>query len=378
MNIGIPKEISKSGGIQEKRVGLTPSAVHTLVEMGSQVFVEKGAGIDAGFSDEDYKRAGAQIVYSKEEVYGRGDLIIKVRAPERDELKLLKDRQTIMGYLHLATFGEDSLKIITEKKVTAIGYEVIEKEDGSLPVLKPMSQIAGKLSVQIAGRLLQSTTKGGKGILLSGIPGVPPAKVLVLGAGILGSHAAESFSGIGSDVYVMDNKLSKLEEVEKKTRGNAKTLLFSKKELEKLIELMDVVIGAVLVPGARTPILITEDMVRSMKRGSVLIDFSVDQGGCSQTTRLTPSEEFVYIHEGVIHFAVPNVPSWVARTATQALSNALLPYLQSIITGGLSSALKTLKDLSRGVYIYEGYLTHPHLPFDSFKRQNLDALLMDN
>ncbi len=375
MNFGITKEFKEIKATEEIRVGLSPRGVMELVHMGASVYVESGAGEGARFSDRDYRDAGAHIVYNKEEVVKRSDVVLKIRCPNAEECELMKDGQTVMGYLHLAVSPRSIINSLLKKKITAIGYEIIQKPDGTLPVLRPMSQIAGRMAVQIAGRLLESRKAGRRGILLSGIPGIPPAEVVIVGAGTLGFCAAKAFSGIGASVYIVDRDIDKLERVESMLGGRVVTMLYNKRNLEKLLQFADVVICAVLVPGARTPILISRDMVRNMKKGAVLIDFSIDQGGCSETTRLTPGEDFVYEDEGVIHFAVPNVPSRVARTATHALTNAILPYLKQMIELGVDKALLENPDLRNGVYTYRGYVTNKNIARENVEYRELEELL---
>jgi len=375
MIIGVPKEIAVRGGFEEKRVSLSPAAVHDLTQSGIEVVVEKGAGEGARFSDEDYRRAGAKVVYSKEEAYRRADILVKVQVPREEEWEFLKEDQVLMGYLHLAVAPKRLLEILVEKNITAIGLEIVQRGDGTLPLLRPMSKIAGKMAPQIAGRLLQSNVKGGRGILLGGIAGVPPAEVVILGGGTLGTCAAKAFVGIGASVYVMDKDIKKLENVARETFDKSVTIIYNRRNLEKLVKFADVLVCAVLVPGARAPILVTRQMVKSMRKGSVIMDFSVDQGGAVETTRITPSEDFIYIEEGVIHFAVPNVPSWVARTASHALANALVPYLMILGQKDIQEALRELSEVRKGVYTYKGYVTNSNLPVIGKGFQEIEAIV---
>ncbi|OGF60104.1 MAG: hypothetical protein A2Y62_16825, partial [Candidatus Fischerbacteria bacterium RBG_13_37_8] len=323
MIIGIPKEEDYSA-IQEKRVGLNPIGVHEIIEMGAKVYIEKKAGAEAGFSDKAYEDAGAVITYSKEEIYQRADMVIKVKRPEAYELSLCRKGITILAYHHLAIATQSLIEMMEKLELTAIGYEIIQRKNGTLPVLKPMSMIAGRLAPQIAGYLLETGKKGGRGILLGGLPGIPPAEVVILGAGTLGFWAAHTFAGLDCSVYMLDTSWDKLEEAEEKI-GRIVTMVITKKNLAKVVTFADVLVGAVLEPGKRAPILITRDMVKTMKEGTVILDFSIDQGGCIETSRLTPNLDSVYKDEGVIHFAMPNVPSLVARTSTSTLTNALIP-----------------------------------------------------
>ncbi len=358
MEIGIPKEQSRPAGLPEHRVALTPAAVRELIEAGARVYVERGAGEKAGFPDEAYRQAGATVVYSPEEVYQRAELIVKIGAPQESEWEFLRPEGLLMGFLHLAAAPKALLRALEERRITAIGYEVIQRSDGSLPVLRTMSEIAGKLAPQIAGRLLEIPQ--GMGILLAGLPGIPPADVVILGAGTLGSHAARCFRGLGASVYVLDRDLDRLDSLESDLGGQIVTAVATRDNVEKFSSFAEVLIGAVYVPGERTPVLLTREMMRKMRDGTVFVDFSIDQGGCSETSRLTPREELVYVEEGVIHFCVPNVPALVARTASHALSNALLPYLRELITRG-RGALQSVEPLRRGRYLDRGEIVHPGL-----------------
>jgi alanine dehydrogenase len=362
MIVGVPKEISAGLAAVEKRVSLSPTAVSDLTGKGIAVVVEKGAGEGAHFSDDEYREAGATIVYSKEEAYKRADLVLKVQVPREEEWPFLKEKHILMGFLLLGVAPRVLLQLILQRNITAIGMELIVKEDGTHPVQRAMSKIAGKMAPQIAGRLLQSNTRMGRGILLGGIEGVPPADVVILGGGTLGSNAAKSFAGLGATVHVMDRDIRQLERVAQETGDRVVTLPYNQRNLAKLAQFADVLICAVQIPGERAPQLVTREMVRSMKPGSVLIDFAVDYGGVSETTRLTPTEDMVYLEEGVTHFAVPNVPSWVARTASHVLSNAVLAYLPSICSSGIPEVLRESKEIRAGVCSYQGYMTNSHLP----------------
>ncbi len=353
MTFGIPKELPLFDKIPEYRVGLSPMGVKELISYGAKVYVENGAGEGAGFSNREYEEVGATIVYSKEEAYRRADIVLKVRVPQEPEYKFIKDKHILMGYFHLVTAPKTLLEILSDRKVTVIGYEIIQKEDGRLPLVIPMSEIAGKLAVQIAGRLLE-TQSGGRGVLLGGIPGIPPSEVVILGAGTLGKSAAKSFAGVGASVYVLDINRDKLEILSMEMNGNVTTIFATKYNIEKLVKFADVLIGAVLVPGKRTPILVTKDMVKSMRKGSVILDFSIDQGGCVETAKISPFGQFTYTVDDVIHFCMPNATTLVARTATHALTCAVLPYLKYIVELGLEKALKECHELERGIYVKAG------------------------
>ena len=354
MNFGVPKELPPFKQTPEYRVGLSPMGVQELVLLGAQVYVETKAGEGAGFSDQDYEKAGATIVYSKDEAYKRADVVLKVRRPQQDEYSCIKEGQTIMGFIHLVTASKEFLKIIKEKKVTLIGYEIIRKDDGRLPIVIPMSEMAGKLAVQLAARLLESPG-GGRGILLGGIPGIPPAEVVILGGGTLGCNAAKSFAGLGANVYVLDINRDRLDEIACHTFGmKVITMFATRHNIEKLVKFADVLIGAVLVPGKRAPVLVTEDMVRTMRRGAVIIDFSIDQGGCIATSKISPSGKFIYKVNNVIHFCMPNATSLIARTATHTLTSSIYPYLKQIVKLGFNQTLQKNKDLQRGIYAQDG------------------------
>ena len=362
MIIGIPKEVAVGQAAVEKRVSLSPAAVGDLTGNGISVMVEQGAGEGAHFSDDEYREAGADIVYSKEEAYRRSDLVLKVQVPQEEEWPHLKEDHVLMGFLLLDVASRKLLQLILERNITAIGMELFVTKDGTHPVQRAMSKIAGKMAPQIAGRLLQSNNRMGRGILLGGIEGVPPANVVILGCGTLGTNAAKSFTGLGATVHVMDKDFHRLERVAQETGDRAVTFPYNQKNLEKLTRFADVLICAVQIPGERAPRLVTREMVRAMKPGSVLIDFAVDHGGVSETTRLTPTEDMVYIEENVTHFAVPNVPSWVARTATHVLSNSLLAYLLTICSEGIPRAIRESDEIRPGICTYNGFVTSSHLP----------------
>jgi alanine dehydrogenase len=363
MIIGVPKETGVQGGLEERRVSLSPAVVSELTGAGVEVVIERGAGERAHFPDEDYREAGASIVYSKEEAYRRADMVVKVQVPQQQEWNYIREKHVLVGCLFPGIAPREFLEILLDRHVTAIGMELVLREDGTHPLQRPMSKIAGKMAPQIAGRLLQSNIKGGRGILLGGMEGIPSAEVVILGAGTLGASAARSFAGLGCSVYLVDKDIRRLEYIMDQIPGRVTTVLYTQKNLSKLVTFADVLLCAVQVPGERTPVLVSREMVRSMRKGSVLLDFSVDQGGAAETTRPTPNEEYAYIDEGVIHFAVPNVPSWVPRTASHALSNALLPYLFAL-AADVRKALRLCTDLRAGVCTYDGFVTNLHLPHD--------------
>lgn len=356
MIFGIPKELSQFRDIPESRVGLCPPGVKELALLGARVYVESKAGEKAGFPDAEYEAAGGTVVYSKEEIYKRADIVLKVRIPQPEEYSLIKDKQTIMGFLHLVTAPAEFIRTAEQKKITLIGYEGIRKDDNRLPILIPMSEMAGKLAVQIAGRLLESDGKG-RGILLGGIPGIPPAKVVILGAGTLGFNAALSFAAIGANVKILDIDRDKLGALPAYTSGMKITPLFSSRmAIEKLLPSADVLIGAVSIAGGRTPFLVTKEMAASMPPGSVILDFSIDQGGCVETSKISPAGKFIYSVENVIHFCMPNATTLVARTASQVLTMALIPYLKLIAEKGFDQAVHGVSDLWNGIYCEKGVI----------------------
>lgn len=351
MEFGVPAEVRDL----ENRVGLTPPGVLTLSKAGHQVYVERDAGATAGFSDEDYRTAGAQIVYSAEEAYRRADVVVKVTRPTHDEHALFRTGQTIFSFLHLAVSSPDLLDALAERRITAIAYELVQKEDGCLPVLVPMSQTAGRLAPIIAGQLL-TTHRGGRGTLLNGLPGVPAAAVVILGGGELGFSAARAFWGIGAQVTVLDKDIDQLRRIEEFFDGKVNTVLYNEYNLKRAVSYADVFVGAVQTPGKRAPILVTRDMVRSMRKRSVIIDFSIDSGGCVETSRPTTIRDQTFVEEGIIHFCVPNLTAIAARTTSYALTNASLPYLLSIGSEGVGTALKTHPALATGTVLYQGKL----------------------
>lgn len=358
MDIGIPRERREG----EYRVGLTPIGVQLLTAEGHTCYVERGAGLGAGFRDRDYELGGGKIVYSTQEAYGRAELVLKVARPTAEEADWLTDGQTLMGLLHLAAARRSRVETLLQKHITAIGYEMIRLDDGSLPVLMPLSQAAGRMTVQVAAMLLQND-RGGKGILLSGVPGVPPAEVVIVGAGTLGTCAARAFLGIGATVYLLDHDLKRLQAVDTQLHSQAITMVSHEFNLRKVVKFADVLIGAILVPGGRTPIVITREMVRAMKPRSVVLDVSIDQGGCVETSRPTTHRAPTFIEEDVIHYCVPNMTAVVARTATHAFNNAAWPYIQAIVRKGLDEAMVDDASLARGVNTRYGEVINPALNY---------------
>ncbi len=351
LSISIPKEQKYRGSI-ERRVPLTPAGVKELREYDVKIYIEKGAGKELGFSDEEYRGFGAQIVFSKEEAFKRGDIVLKISPPKEEEIDLLEDGQTIFSFQDIFIAQEKILEKYVEKKLTVIGFEGIE-EKGIYPILRISSEIAGKIAPQIAGRYLE-ITRGGIGILIGGMTGIPPADVVIVGGGTLGYYAARSFLGLGATVYILDINTRRLEEIDLLFDGRVITAFATTQNIEKFVSFAEVLIGAVQVPGERAPVVIKKEMLRKMRDGGVFIDFSIDRGGCSETSRLTPDETYVYKEEGIIHFCVPNVPSYVARTASHAINNALIPYLKEIAKKGVERVIMENISIQKGAYMKNG------------------------
>lgn len=353
MNICIPKERRDS----EYRVGLTPAGVQLLTEQGHTLFVEHEAGMGGGFSDHHYQEAGGMIVYSGEEVYGRADLVIKVVPPTQREYEWMREGQTVMGFLHLTAGRPSKVNTLLEKNITAIGYEIIQEDDGRLPVLVPISQLAGRMVPQIAATLAQNNY-GGKGFSLGGVPGVPPSDVAILGGGIVGRNAARTFLGLGANVYLLDNSLGVLQSVDQEFQGCVHTLVSYPFNIEKVCSYVDILIGAILVPGAPTPVIVTREMVKQLHPRSIIIDLSIDQGGCFETSRPTSHSNPTYLEEDVIHYCVPNMTGVLGRTATHALNNAAWPFIKQIAKQGIETSIKENKALQRGVYTHNGEIVN--------------------
>jgi alanine dehydrogenase len=349
MDIGIAKE----GHHLENRVALTPAGVKALINAGHTVYLEQGAGEVSGFRDEDYLNVGGKLVYSEEEIFLRSKLLLKVAPPTAHEYEMMPEEQIVLTAFHLAVAPETSIKYLLEKKITSVGYEIIEDGDGNLPVVVPMSELAGQMTIQIASNHLFNSG-GGRGILLGGAAGVPPATVIVLGAGTLGLNAVRAARGIGANVILFDSDLNRLRYANDLFNKQLVTYLPFEYNLEKAIPIADVVIGAVSIHGEMAPNLITEEMVKSMKPRSIIIDAAIDQGGCVATSHPTNWADPTYVSHNMIHFCVPNMPSNVSRTATYALSNALLPYVYRIAEVGIDEAIRQDYGLARGIYTYKG------------------------
>jgi len=356
MEFGIPKEVRDL----ESRVGLTPAGVSSLVRHGHTVYVEKNAGVAAGFSDETYRHSGGQVVYSAAEVYGRSDVVIKVTRPTAAEHVLFRSGQILIAFLHLAVASPDFLEALRESEMTAVACEMIERPDGERPILVPMSEVAGRLAPVVAGQLLM-TNSGGRGTLLSGIPGVPRGVATIIGGGALGANAARAFLNIGAQVVVLDNDVARLQHLDEVLNGRVTTMLSTNYNLERVTEFADVVVGAVLSPGRRAPVIITRQMIQRMRPGAVFLDFSIDQGGCSETSRPTTLRDQTYVVDGVIHFCVPNLTAAVARTTSYGLTNSLLPYLLELGEHGIIGLVGRLPYVSTGINVLQGKLSSPEL-----------------
>ncbi|HEV3272701.1 MAG TPA: alanine dehydrogenase [Candidatus Methylacidiphilales bacterium] len=348
MIIGVPREIKT----QEHRVGLPPSAAYQLVKHGHSVAVERGAGVDAGYPDDDYAAAGAKLTDSHEEAFG-GDLVVKVKEPVAEEYGFLRRGQMLFTYLHLAA-NLDLTAALLKSGVTAIAYETVTRNQ-RLPLLEPMSEIAGRMSVIVGGHFL-AKPHGGKGVLLGGVPGVLPGRVVVLGGGTSGVNAARMATGLGADVTILEVDLERMRFLDI-TMSTAHTLYSSEAHLVELLPTVDLLIGAVLVPGAKAPKLISRAMLGQMKPGSVFVDIAIDQGGCAETSRPTTHDDPVFVEEGVLHYCVTNMPGAYARTASQALTNVTYPYIEALAEHGLAEACGKFPGLEHGVNVVDGALT---------------------
>jgi alanine dehydrogenase len=356
MNICIPRERRES----DYRVALTPAGVSLLTHLGHTCYVEHEAGIGSGFTDYDYQQEGAQIAYRGEEVFGRADIIFKVSRPTEQEFIWMREGSIVTGFLHLASASPNKISTLMDKEITAIGWEIIQEDNGDLPVLQPISQVAGRVIPQIAASLAQNNY-GGKGILLGGVPGVPPAEVAILGAGTVGSAAARTFLGLGATVYVLDQDWKHLQALDRRLNGRVITMVAHDFNIEKICRFADVLVGAVLVPGSRSPVVVTRKMIESMRPRSIVMDVSIDQGGCIETSRPTTHTNPVFVEADVIHYCVPNITGVLGRTATHSLLNATWPFIKLIAELGLDKALENSNALKRGIYTRGGELIHPAL-----------------
>jgi alanine dehydrogenase len=353
MKIGTPKEIKNN----ENRVGLTPAGVAALVKHGHVVYIQKGAGVSSGFSDELYLKVGATLLPSIEEVYAASEMIVKVKEPVEPEYKLIKKNQLLFTYFHFAS-NEKLTRAMIDSQAVCLAYETVEKADRSLPLLIPMSEVAGRMSVQEGAKYLERPN-GGKGILLGGVPGVKPAKVLVLGGGVVGTQAAWMAAGLGADVTLADISLPRLRYLSEVLPPNVKTLVSSPYVIAEEVQTADLIIGAVLVTGAKTPHLITADMLPTMQKGCVMVDVAIDQGGCFETSHATTHNDPIYTIDGVVHYCVANIPGAVPYTSTLALTNATLPYAVQLAELGWEKACERSPELNKGLNIINGDIVYP-------------------
>ncbi len=369
MKIGVPKEIKT----QEYRVGLTPAGVRELVGLGHNVLVERGAAAGIGITDEAYRGAGGAVVDSAEEVFA-ADLIVKVKEPQPQEIARLRPGQVLFTYLHLAA-DRAQTEALLRSGATCIAYETVTDRHGTLPLLAPMSEVAGRMSVQVGAHCLEKEP-GGAGILLGGVPGVPPAKVVVLGGGVSGTNAARMAVGLEASVTIIDKSLPRLKELDLQFGPRATTQFATTEAIEDAVLAADLVIGAVLVPGAAAPKLVTRAMVRAMRPGSVLVDIAIDQGGCFETSRPTTHSAPTYVEEGVVHYCVTNMPGAVPRTSTFALNNATIPFVLALASKGWRRALAEDPHLRQGLNVHGGKVTHAAVARDlGFTHTDADTLL---
>ncbi|HEY0511106.1 MAG TPA: alanine dehydrogenase [Thermoanaerobaculia bacterium] len=352
MLIGIPTEVKD----HEYRVGMIPAAVHALVGAGHQVIVQRGAGLGSSIPDEEYVEAGAEIVPDAATVYGRAEMVVKVKEPVESEYPLLKRGQTLFTYLHLAPLPELT-SVLLEKEIAGVAYETIEDREGRLPLLTPMSEVAGRMAVVVGASFLQKA-HGGRGTLIAGVPGVPAGDVVVLGGGIVGLNSIKMAHGLGASVTVLDTNVDRLREIDNLFHGAITTLVSNQYNLRNALRRADLFIGAVLIPGRSAPKLVTRDMLKLMKEGAVVVDVAVDQGGCLETTHATTHSHPTYVVDGIVHYCVANMPGAVPRTSTFALNNVTLPYALSLANKGVVQAAKDDPGLLLGINTYKGHITY--------------------
>jgi alanine dehydrogenase len=353
MIVGVPKEVKD----HEARVGLLPSGATTLVEAGHRVLVQAGAGLGSSLTDQEYREAGASIVPSAAEIWSGSDLVVKVKEPQPSEYPLLRPGLILFTYLHLAPLPELTGKLL-EARVNAVAYETIREQDHSLPLLTPMSEVAGRMAVQVGAQYLEAPL-GGRGILLGGVPGVAPASVAILGGGVVGHQAAKVAVGLGAHVTIIDRNLDRLRELDDIYSSQIVTLASNLHTIRESVRQADLVIGAVLIPGASAPRLVRRDMIAAMRKGSVMVDVAIDQGGCFETSRPTTHTDPVYVVDGVIHYCVSNMPAAVPHTSTFALNNATFPYLLDLANRGLEGAVAHSNAIREGVNTYKGHVVYP-------------------
>ena len=356
MKIGIAKETR----IEERRVSLTPGGVYSLIRAGHEVIVESGAGIGSGFTDESYFVVGAKHADTPEDIYKQADIILKIMPPDEKEAELLRKNQIVLSFFQIGFRSVKSTKSLLQSKAYTFATDLLTESDGSFPVLTAMSEIAGRMLPQIAGRYLE-TTNAGRGILLGGGPGVPPASVVILGGGVVGRSSARAFLGLGCQVYVLDKSLAALRNIDMQFDRRVITMMATPYNIEKASRFADVLVGTIHVPGAKTPKIVSRDVVMQMKEGAVIIDFSIDHGGCFETSRSTTLSDPVYVEHGVLHYCVPNVLSSVARTASHALNNAILELVNDLAAWGINETLSRKSNYHQGLLTYAGHCTHQGL-----------------
>jgi alanine dehydrogenase len=376
MRIGVPREIKDN----ENRVALTPAGVAELFHHGHYLLVEVGAGLGSGFSDAEYQAAGAELVETHEDVFARAELIVKVKEPIAPEYSLLREGQLLFTYLHLA--AEEALThALMEQGVTAIAYETVQLPDRSLPLLTPMSEVAGRMSIQVGAHYLEKTY-GGRGQLLGGVPGVRPSSVVIIGGGVVGTNAAQMALGAGAAVTILEKSPERMRYLDEVLHGNLVTLMSNRQTLTEAVREADLVIGGVLIPGAKAPKLVNADMVRAMRPGSVVVDVAIDQGGCIETAHPTSHSNPIYEVSGVTHYCVTNMPGAVPRTSTFALSNVTLPYALNLADRGFGEAIRRDPALAKGVNVYAGRITYeavaeafglPYTPLEDLLRGGVAA-----
>ncbi len=358
MRIGVPKEIKN----HEYRVGLVPDSVRELTSRGHEVLVETSAGLGTGFEDSDYVAVGAKIIGAAPEIFANADMIVKVKEPQLSECAMLSEGQTLFTYLHLAADAAQA-DALMKSGATCIAYETVTDRNGGLPLLTPMSEVAGRMSIQVAAHWLEKEN-GGSGVLLGGLPGVPRGRVVILGGGVAGTNAAQIAVGMGADVHIVERSIPRMRQLEDEFDGRVRTVYSTQAAIEELVANADVVIGAVLIPGAAAPKLVTRAMVSTMRRGSVMVDIAIDQGGCFETSKPTSHAEPTYIVDEVIHYCVTNMPGAVARTSAQGLNNATIPFVLALASKGATKAMADDPHLANGLNVHQGKITHEAVAHD--------------
>jgi alanine dehydrogenase len=353
MIVGVPKEVKD----HEARVGLLPSGAKALVEAGHKVLAQSSAGLGSSLTDDEYRQAGAQIVPTAAELWTKSDLVVKVKEPQPSEYSFLRPGLVLFTYLHLAPLPELTDKLL-EARVNGVAYETIRESDGSLPLLTPMSEVAGRLATQVGAQYLEAPM-GGRGIMLGGVPGVAPANVVIIGGGVVGHQAAKIAVGMGAHVIIIDRNLDRLRQLDDIYSSQVVTLASNEYTIRESLRMADLVVGAVLIPGASAPRLVKRDMLPAMKKGSVMVDVAIDQGGCFETSHATTHTDPIYFVDGVLHYCVSNMPAAVPHTSTFALNNATFPYLMELANHGLEGACKRSRALCEGVNTYQGHVIYP-------------------